>query len=270
MVDVLLATYRPNAAFLEAQRDSLLKQQDVDVNLLTREDAEGLGPAENFSRLLAQSNADYVAFCDQDDVWQPRKLAVQLARMKELERRHGKDRPLLVFCDSTVTDETLRPQPGTFLSRQGVNPVRGISLPRLLVQNYIAGHAMLFNAALREKAGAIPHEALMHDYWVALVAAAFGQISFVDEPLVLYRQHGANALGHARTSRGARDFRSRFRRNVLQAQAFVDRFGEASPACVRALASFPTRGWFSRRCALFQHGLFKYGVTRNLALLALA
>ena len=279
MIDVLLATYRPDPDMLREQVDSIRSQRDVDVNLIRREDEDGAGAAANFSALLAESKASYVAFSDQDDVWHVDKLARMMECMSDLESRYGRDTPALVFCDSVVTDTELRPLPGTFLSRQRVDVVRGLSLPRLLMQNFIAGNLMLFNAALREKAGDVPFAALMHDSWIVLVAAAFGRIGFVDAPLLDYRQHGANAIGAtaadaAHCGRRAREgvpaFRARLATNVAQAAAFVDRFGGASPECVRALANFPRIGYLGRRAAIFRHGLFKQGVLRNLALVLFA
>lgn len=269
MIDVLLATYRPNPNWLAAQLVSIQGQVGVKTNLLSREDVDGDGPAANFSQLLERSTAPYVAFCDQDDVWQPRKLERCLTQLQELEKRYGEKTPLLVFCDSILTDESLNPLPETLLARQEIDLSHGIELARLLMQNYIAGHTMLFNAALRELAKPIPREALMHDYWVALVAAAFGQIFFVNEPLVFYRQHGSNVLGIDHSSHGVQDFRNRLHRNIVQAQAFINRFEDTAPECVRVLASFTSRGWFSRRFAVMRYGLYKYGLARNLALFAL-
>ena len=94
-----------------------------------------------------------------------------------------------------MADEALTPLPGTVISRQGVDVAAGFAFNRPLMQNLIAGNAMLFNAALCEKAGEIPSDALMHDSWLALVAVAFGHIAFVNEPLYYYRQHGGNVLG---------------------------------------------------------------------------
>ena len=279
MIDVLLASHRPDEALLSAQVDSIRRQTGVDVNLIVREDSAGEGPAANFSHLLSQSTAPYVAFSDQDDVWHEDKLSRLMDRMAGIEAECGRDVPALVFCDSVVTDAALRPLPGTFLSRQRVDVVRGLSLPRLLLQNFIAGNLMLFNAALREKAGEIPSAALMHDSWLAIVAAAFGRIGFVDAPLLDYRQHGANALGATaadaahcsrRAGEGVSAFRSRLAANVAQAAAFVDRFGGSSPECVRALANFPCTGYLGRRATIFRHGLFKQGLLRNLALVLFA
>ena len=35
----------------------------------------------------------------------------------------------------------------------------------------------------------------MHDWWLQLVASAFGKIGHIDEPTILYRQHGENSIG---------------------------------------------------------------------------
>ena len=119
----------------------------------------------------------------------------------------------------------------------------------------------------------------MHDSWLALVAAAFGAIGFVDRPLVRYRQHAGNVVGatlsagakqRARAAEGVGAFQTRLQANISQAQEFVDRFGDAAPDAAKALAAFPERSWFARRQALFRYGLWKHGIFRNLALLAFA
>lgn len=279
MIDVLLATYRPQEAMLKAQVESIRAQAGVEVNLIRREDTDGLGASGNFSALLSESRAEYAAFSDQDDVWLKGKLSKSLAKMRELESLHGKDVPLLVFCDGYVTDAELNRKPGTVLSRQRVNIEKGLRFNRLLMQNFVAGNAMLFNAALRKKAGAVPPQALMHDAWLILVAAAFGYIGLVEEPLFLYRQHGENVLGTTdpglrhfgkRAHEGVAAFRARLAKNADEAAAFVERFGEESPQSAKALSTLPTCGWLERRFRIVRHGLFKQGLLRNLALLLFA
>lgn len=54
---------------------------------------------------------------------------------------------------------------------------------------------MMMNRALLEASLPIPRECIMHDWWVALVAAAFGHIDTLSESTMLYRQHGNNAVG---------------------------------------------------------------------------
>ena len=279
MIDVLLATYRPNREWLAAQVASIRSQRGVSIRLLQREDLLGEGPRANFDALLRESTADYVAFADQDDVWLPEKLSKSLTELQALEKAYGADTPLAVFTDGIVADAKLSPLPGTVMSRQNVDIRGGSAFARLLMQNFIAGCAMLFNAALRWKVGAIPENVHLHDYWVVLVAAAFGRIGYVDEPLYLYRQHDRNAVGATtadlahfirRGREGVGAFRARLGQNIALAQAFVSRFGEGAPASAAALARFGEMSYFERRQALFRNHLFKQGVLRNLALVAFA
>ncbi len=280
MIDVLVATYRPDRRILDEQLASIRAQQGVATNVIVREDAAGDGPAANFSELLSASTAPYVAFSDQDDVWEGDKLASLMELMRNMEASCGEDVPILVFCDASLIDAGGRLlEGGSFIARQDVDVRRGIGFSRLLMQNFIAGNLMLFNAALREKAGSVPPSALMHDIWVALVAAAFGKIGFVDRPLVRYRQHDSNAVGAtlsssarklSRVREGRTAFGRRLGANILQARAFVDRFGVAAPDAAQALAAFPETGWLERRIHLFRHRLWKHGLARNLALLAFA
>jgi hypothetical protein len=67
----------------------------------------------------------------------------------------------------------------------------------LLSRNVVTGCASMVNRRLAEIALPFPRTALMHDWWCALIAG-FGQICRVDMPLVLYRQHGCNAIGARR------------------------------------------------------------------------
>lgn len=275
MIDVLLATYHPNELWLREQRESIRTQCGVKVNLIEREDVEGAGACQNFSALLSESHAEYVAFADQDDVWLPDKLLKCKMRLCEMEAQYGKNTPILVFCDGFVVDEELKSLDGTVISRQRVDIEKGLSFSRLLMQNFIPGNAMLFNAALREKAGIVPEGVLMHDAWIALVASAFGHIGFVNEPLYKYRQHNINVLGLTtadtkhfllRIKEGKQAFRYRLRGNIREAEAFVNRFKDNSPAEALALARFPTSNWLVRRCLLIKHKLWKHGFMRNLAL----
>ena len=277
MIDVLLATHRPNAAWLKEQIDSIRAQRGVDVNLLLHEDAEGLGACGNFGALLERSKADYVAFADQDDVWLDDKLVRAMARVRELEARWGKGTPLLVFADARVVDADLRPIAESLFAHTRIDP--GCVLPRqLALQNVANGNTMLFNAALRDLARPIPQGAFMHDAWVMLVASAFGRIACVREPALLYRQHGRNVLGGAKVdgryflhrARQGRDaLRERLYANIRQVEAFVARFGARSPEAFRALVGFSRKPYWRRVWILMRPRIFKNGIVRNIGTLAI-
>jgi rhamnosyltransferase len=165
--------------------------------VLLRDGRGNLGAAASFSALLehaAGAGAEYVALCDQDDVWRPDKLERELQLMEEHERMVGRDVPLLVHSDLTVVDQDLRIVHPSFVSyqklgRESVRPLR-----RLLVQNFVTGCTTVLNRALLRAAVPLP-PVVMHDWWLALCAGALGQLLYLAEPTVLYRQHARNTLG---------------------------------------------------------------------------
>jgi glycosyltransferase involved in cell wall biosynthesis len=306
-VDILLATYN-GARFVEQQIHSVLRQTHPGVRLLVRDDGsrdataeivqrfaarrpgqvslvdgggQKLGPSASFSLLLRHASAGYVMFCDQDDVWRPTKVETTLLRMRELERVHGTDCPILVHTDMTVVDEGLRTLNRSFWAYQHLDPLQGASLKRLLVQNVVTGCASMINRALLQKAVPIPPGALMHDWWLALAAAAFGRVQCLRQSTMLYRQHGDNQIGAKPwcTARIIRQALAVFdgipqglHGTQRQAREFLRRFGrELEPRqrqVVRTYAYIARRGFLTRRLLLFRHGLLKNGWIRNLGLLA--
>src|SRR5690606_13737176 len=148
-----------------------------------------------FARLLGASTADYIMFCDQDDVWLPGKVTLTLAKMQELEAACGAETFLLVHTDLRIVDENLNLVADSGHRYQQIDPDRGNTLGRLLVQNIATGCTIMVNRALRDLALPIPGAALMHDHWLSLVSACFGKIAYLPEPTLLYRQHSGNKVG---------------------------------------------------------------------------
>lgn len=303
-VDILLATYN-GERFLAGQLESLERQTFRGWRLIARDDGSSdatrtllaefrarhpaavrliedgdarLGPVGNYGRLLQRSASDYVLFCDQDDVWEPGKIE-SLLGLARAEERPGV--PLLVHSDLTVVDRDLRVIAPSFWHYQFIRPER-CQWPRLLVQNVVTGSASLLNAALREAALPIPREAIMHDWWVALVAAATGDIRWTETPTVRYRQHGANDTGAKRWGvhhwAGQADtlfrpsvHREKIRAYQRQAAALAVHRGAAIPESVRAVlegfAGLDQLGYLRRVRFLWRHGVMKTGALRNLLLL---
>ena len=154
-----------------------------------------LGACRTFGELLEDSDADYMALCDQDDVWLPGRIAKPLERVRAVEREQGAATPILAHTDLAVVDENLDTIAPSFWAYRHLDPYRGSELNRLLVQNVVTGCTTIINRALARLACPIPESVPMHDWWLALVASAFGRIETVPEATVLYRQHGNNSVG---------------------------------------------------------------------------
>jgi len=298
-IDILLATFN-GAKWLPALLASLEAQTCQDWRLLVRDDGssddtpallDGLesrfggrmvrvrapktlpGAMGSFDQLLAASTAPYVMFCDQDDVWLPAKVARTMEAMARMEALHGPDTPVLVFTDLRVVDAELRTLADSFWKVQCLRPSE-LDFPRLLVQNMVTGCTAMANRVLVRRACPIPPGAFMHDWWFALVAAAYGHLAPISEPLILYRQHGANAIGIQSTDLWSScrriangEVANYLRTTSSQAAAMLQRFdrglGRWRPS-TEALASLCAQSWLSRKQRMLKHRLFICGWARNL------
>ena len=219
---IVLASFN-GADFLREQLESLIAQTESQWNLLIRDDGStddtlettqdysnkdrriqllpGDGAAAgsalgNFAILLEAAfelGAEYIFCCDQDDVWEPDKLELVLARLKQLEGEGG--RPCLVHHDLVVVNEALEPLADSFVELMKLQPGDQHDPQRLISHNEVTGCAMACNRALLEIALPVSGQAVMHDWWFAMCAGFFGQLVFMPEKLVKYRQHGKNTIG---------------------------------------------------------------------------
>jgi Predicted glycosyltransferases len=277
-VVILLSSYN-GARFITEQVESIRRQTLVSWTLLARDDGSSdgtarileslagaepritllrdgrgnLGPAHSFGVLMEaalETGAGYVAFADQDDVWQPDKLEHQLETLRARETALGSAVPLLVHSDLSVVDEELRLLHRSFLGSQRLGPDRGAPLPTLLTQNFVTGCTTLINRALLRAALPLP-QVVMHDWWLGLCAAAMGEILRCPRATVLYRQHGANAAGSRwwmlasldaalHPVRWWRRSRAAFSATVIQACALAGRLERESRAEPPAPGSLAT------------------------------
>ena len=205
MKTVVLLTAYNGSKHLPALLDSLKNQTDPDFSVLLQDDGsedetvsiltdlcksdprfsfgseqgQHLGAAGNFLSLVRQTDADYVLMCDQDDIWEPEKIAVLKQAIMEMEAEYGADTPLLVHSDCSLISEEGDLIGDSFFRHQGWDP-KAVTLPPLLVQNNVTGCTLIMNAPLRKliAAHARAKDLFMHDWFIALTAASFGKIRF--------------------------------------------------------------------------------------------
>ena len=302
IVDILLATYNGEEN-LKQQLDSITTQSFSEWRVIARDDhsSDGsnalldeyklnfpdkfhiihdelgnVGILQNFSLLMQHSTALYMMFCDQDDVWLPDKILLTLNAMKLAENNNGIETPLLVHTDLQVVDAQLNIKAHSFWQYQNLNP-RLDAFNRLLMQNTVTGCTVMINRKLLDMALPIPQQAIMHDWWLGLVAAAFGKIVIVEQTTVLYRQHGLNDTGAKHWSfyyvitKALTIFTNTIALVEYQAEAFGKRFGSLLPEeqklIIDDFVKLHDRGYLSKRVFLYQHKLLKQGIIRNMGLL---
>lgn len=312
-IDILLAVYN-NSAFLADQLHSLMNQTFQDFHIIARDDCstdnsyeilqafsdqnpgkfslikgiKNLGAKGNFSALLCESKAPYIMFCDADDIWFEDKIECTFAFMKQNEAQFDADFPLLVHTDLTVVDKALQIVDSSFWTYSHIHPEHVLYLNRLIIQNSVTGCATMINRPLLEVALPIPCEAIMHDWWLALVACTLGHVAIFYRPTLWYRQHGNNDTG----AKNWRDSTLYFRRikeafsknarqkmkkgimaTITQAEAFYNRYQlrlkESDRKILRGYVWLKHAHWIHKRVLLLQHRFFKNSFLKNLGLFLL-
>lgn len=245
------------------------------------------GVARAFGWLLEHVPADaaYVMCADQDDVWLPHKIARTLAAMQSVESRVPPRTPVLVHTDLTVVDQALRPIHHSFWEQQQLPP-EPTTLRRVAVRNVVTGATLMVNRAALDMAVPIPEGAALHDWWLAIVVAAFGRIEAVRESTILYRQHDDNAvgardrrlslrnlpakLGHGFANREA--FRRELQLSSHQAAVFLDLYAKHLSADARQFlleySRLPGRPFIERKLDLMRMRILpEEGLLKGLGVL---
>jgi glycosyltransferase involved in cell wall biosynthesis len=204
---VLLTTFN-GERFLEEQLTSLFGQQGVEVEIKVNDDgstdgtleildkwkakgfnisisqSRGVGPTRAFlTLLLSCEEKQFVAFCDQDDVWVENKLTVQISSLIE-------STPMLSTCSRLYIDET-----GKVIgkSKSLRNPP---SFLNSTFENIAPGNTIVLNNSAVKVINELQNPPIFHyDSWIYFLISAFGDVVFVPSYFVKYRKHSNNSVG---------------------------------------------------------------------------
>lgn len=209
-VIVLMSTYN-GEKYLRIQIDSILSQENVDVELYVRDDGStdltksilqqyasrgklkwydgpNLKPAQSFFDLIfTSSEADYYAFSDQDDFWEKDKLIRAVSCLENLDC----SKPLLYCSSAKLVDENLKD-----LGRRYC--IFGVSeFSQSIISSNAIGCTMCFNNVLLNMVRKHrPVSKILHDGWVHKLCLAVGGIVYYDNnSYIQYRQHNNNVIG---------------------------------------------------------------------------
>ena len=228
------------------------EQQYPDRNIHFYANPRRLGFNRNFLTALQRAGGDYIACCDQDDIWLPDKL-------ETLMREIG-DSPL-IFHNSYVMDGSPKPR----LLYATPLPT---SFPTLCAILYprAYGHQMLFRQEVR--GGLKPFEGydVSYDYLLFTLAGGMGRVRYLHTPLVYWRRHEEAATynahphkagkweGYLRAIRALRQSgnrqSTRLYFSLLQQIPFYD---NAAQQAVRLLAKGNLRGILSACLLCLRH-----------------
>lgn len=219
LVFVVVATYNPSEKYFKQQLDSIKNQDYGNFQVIIVDDnsenfgkkiikelsdthkidtfysLENIGPVKNFEqgiKLAMGSGAKYIALADQDDIWLSNKLSLLV---KEIEEKNCD----LVFSDLKPIDSGGKILSESVFELEKRRKLIG-QLGNLFLRNVVTGCACLFSVGLLDKAFPFPEvkkfpPQFYHDQWLACIAFQNKGIHYIDQTLVLYRQHGGNLVG---------------------------------------------------------------------------
>jgi glycosyltransferase involved in cell wall biosynthesis len=217
-VSIALATYN-GEKYLRRQLESLAWQerapdqlvacddrsQDATIAILrsfaetapfpTRiiENERGLGFRRNFLKAAHLCASEVILFCDQDDVWRPGKVAA-------MARAFDEDPALLLaYHNASVVDAdehglSAMANPAEEQAALALEIPPPWHFARGLVQGF-RRDLLAFDDLWPLTREHFDGEHLGHDRWYFFLALTMGRIRFLDEDLLMYRQHGANLFG---------------------------------------------------------------------------
>ena len=213
-ITVVMAVYNPQPDWLREQLLSLNAQTYPNVTLCARDDCStslsfdeleaifaecitrlpyrltknecNQGSNATFAALTAEADTPYIAYCDQDDVWEPQKL------LRSMQALCG-DACELVCSDVSIMDgDGRRTAPSLTSIKPHVRYLSGEGLaPVFLTTNFVTGCTVLMKTELAQAALPFPAE-MVYDHWLGMVAAQRGKIVALTDALVRHRMHDSN------------------------------------------------------------------------------
>jgi glycosyltransferase involved in cell wall biosynthesis len=153
-----------------------------------------LGYSDNFLKAAKICGGDWVAFCDQDDVWLPNKLksaADAIERVPELT---------MVLQNAELCDSRLNRRGRVFPNKirrgvYGANSQYGFWVWPGFLKTVRSDLFVKLDTTKRPK-NYFPDQVYQsHDKWTCMIANALGGIAVLGEPVALYRRHEAALTG---------------------------------------------------------------------------
>ena len=212
LLNILISTYN-GANFIEEQLDSIFSQTYQDFYVYIRDDGstdntvtiiseyvekhrlnervtlisgDNIGFSQSFFALLHMAkDGDYWAFCDQDDVWLPDKLRLAVHWM---EGKENQEIPLLYHSGFQLGNADLSEK--TVYRQQKFK----YCFSNSITSNLFFGFAITINRPLYERLLlANPEVIKYHDWFAAMITAAFGYYHSSHQISAIHRQHKDNS-----------------------------------------------------------------------------
>lgn len=214
-ITVVMSIYKPKKEWLKSQLISINNQTYKNIILLVWNDCpkdnfdyekflkkyivnisfkyyigeKNYGSNKAFELLTKKTNTEYIAYCDQDDIWKLNKLEILI---RDLKKENGD----LIYSNMDVIDskgkiisnriEYIRPRQKAY---NGNNITK-----ELLKRNFITGCTILMKTNIAKRAIPFP-KYIVHDHWLGIYCSIYGKILYCDKSLIQYRIHSQQQTG---------------------------------------------------------------------------
>lgn len=206
-VSVCIATYN-HARYIRQCINSVLAQaQDVPLEILVGDDHSTDGTENivreiaekfpgivryfrhatrkvsgNYLYLIQEARCQYIAHLDGDDFWLPGKIGKQIALLDTFEEVPA------VYSNAICISDA-----GDLIGLFNNRLAERFSLASLLMRgNFLNHSSLVYRARLRNELLSWPHDFI--DYRIHLHLAEFGDIAYINSPLVAYRVNSSSSI----------------------------------------------------------------------------
>lgn len=216
-VAIIVSTYN-GEKYIEEQLKSLCNQTYPNVEIYIRDDgskdetvsilekykkennnihiikAQNVGVVGSFYECLREAypNADYFAYCDQDDIWHEDKIQKAIETLEDKSQMTKDDnldieKPKLYFTEFNYCDDELK-----FMKTSKMNK-KGATFRNSLLECICSGNTMVFDKKMAKLVlDSGTQDVCLHDWWLYMIATVKGKIIYDPNPSLEYRRTGNN------------------------------------------------------------------------------
>jgi glycosyltransferase involved in cell wall biosynthesis len=159
--------------------------------------------AENYENVLKHVQGDYVFLSDQDDIWEPHRVAVMIDGLQHFD---------LLMCNINLMDENDVIIRYNYLQK---NPIKKSLFLNIICLPFRAC-CMAFDRKLLKYILPFPVDVITCDSWIGCIAHRYGKVGYIPEALHNYRIHSENVSRPFRKSRNSLLFKIQYRIDLLK------------------------------------------------------
>lgn len=162
------------------------------IDIILIKNSVNLGYAENFKKAIRHTRGDYIFLCDQDDLWEVKKVEVMINAMDQSGADFLCSNFSLIDQNGEVLKKALAIPTFIQKAKPGLNKVKFFPL---LFGNIAQGCTYCFRKNIKDLYLKIDYKNFIHDYQLILIASIKERCFFINEKLIKYRIHENNSVG---------------------------------------------------------------------------